>query len=89
MPEVHHIGEGQGSFLATITLRRRADGVITATLQDMPDHEIDNEPTITARFIKAAAWAQEGALDLMRQAIRFCENTRASNDCGQPPIREG
>lgn len=84
MPEVHHIGQGHGSFLATITLRRRADGVITATLEDMPDQEIDNEPTITARFIKIAAWAQEGALDLMRQAIRFCEETRAANDAEQP-----
>jgi hypothetical protein len=79
---VHHIGEGQGSLLATITLRRRADGRIIATLEDMPIHEIENESTISARFTKAAMWAFDGVIDLMRQAVIFDDESRAANEGG-------
>lgn len=77
---VRYIGEGDGSFLATVELRRRADGRVIAVLRDMPVHEIDNEATITARFVKAAAWMQDGMIDLMRQAVRFDDEARAANE---------
>ena len=75
---------GQGSYLCTVSFYRRADGEITATLDVMPTHVIDGEETITARFFKAASWCFTGALDLMRQGLRFDEETRAALEHGEP-----
>jgi hypothetical protein len=79
--EVKQIGSATGSFLMRVDFYRLPRGEISAVLQGMPAYVIESEPTISARFTKAAMWAVEGALSLMRQAVRFDEETReAQND---------
>jgi hypothetical protein len=73
---VVQIGEAQGSFLLRVDLYRKPDGEIHAVLQDMPDHVIESETDICSRMLKAAGWAIEGGLSLMRQGIRFDEEIR-------------
>lgn len=74
----------KGSFLCSVDLYRAPDGAIRATLREMPAHVIEAEPTITARFFAAAQWCISGSLDLMRQGVRFEEETRdpANDDTG-------
>lgn len=72
------LNSAQGSFLCGLSLFRLPDGSIRAILDDMPAHVIEAEATITRRFFKAAEWSVEGALDLMRQGLRFDEETRSS-----------
>lgn len=67
-----------GSFLARVDFYREPDGTIRASLAQMPDHVIEGEETITARFFKLGDWCLRGGLDFMRQGVRFCEDHRAS-----------
>ena len=81
MSEVTPIGAGDGSYLGSGAFYRRADGSIKAAVEQMPVHVIEGEQTITARFFLVAQWCLAGVLDLMRQGVRFDEETReAAND---------
>lgn len=80
MSEVTPISSANGSFLCTLSLFRMPDGSIRTVVDDMPNHVIEAEPTITARFFRVADWSFQGALDLMRQGVRFCEEHRAENE---------
>lgn len=68
---------GQGSYLCSLSLYRMSDGSIRVALEDMPSHVIEADATIAARFFRAAEWCLEGVLDLMRQGVRFDEETRS------------
>lgn len=74
------LGSGNGSHLMTIAYYRLADGSINAVLEEMPVHVIERHPTISMRFAMAAQWSVEGALSLMRQCVRFDDETRAANE---------
>lgn len=74
------LNAARGSYLCTVSYFRRADGSIAAALDAVPVHVIEAEPTISARFFKAAQWSLAGMLDLMRQGVRFDDETRAAND---------
>lgn len=79
---IEPIQAGEGSYLCSISLYRRPDGSIRAALHDMPAHVVEAEPTITARFFRAAGWCLDGMLDLMRQGVRFDEEHRESVNDG-------
>lgn len=83
--QVTELRSAGGSYLCTVAYYRMPDGTIRASLQDMPAHVIEAEPTITARFFAAAQWSLSGMLDLMRQGVRFDEEHRTSvNDDPSP-----
>ena len=67
-----------GSYLGAVHFFRRVDGSIHANLVDMPAHVIDGKATLCDRFFMVAHWCLEGVTDLMRQGLRFDEDTRAS-----------
>lgn len=67
-----------GSFLCTVSFYRKPDGEIAAVLEEMPDHVIETKQTITERFFAAASWCANGSLDLMRQGVKFDEETRST-----------
>jgi hypothetical protein len=71
---------GIGSYLGQINFFRRPDGSIHANLIDMPPHVIESEATICDRFFLASKWCLDGTLDLMRQGLRFDEETRQSKE---------
>jgi hypothetical protein len=66
----------------TVDYYRLPNGSINAVLHDMPKSVIESEATISARFTKAAIWTVEGALSLMRQAVRFDDESRAAQNEG-------
>ena len=84
MAEIVTIGAGRGSYLATIEFYRLPSGEISAVLRDMAHDQIEQEPSVSARFTKLASWCLHGVLDLMRQGLRFDEEHRATiaNDRG-------
>jgi hypothetical protein len=71
MGEVVSLAAAEGSLLVTVSMWRMPDGSVRAVIDDMPTHVIEVEPTISARFVKAAVWTCEGACDLLRQGSRF------------------
>lgn len=85
MGEVKIIGAGTGSHLMTVDFYRLPNGEINAVLSHMPVPVIEAEATISDRFTKAAMWAIEGGLSLMRQAVRFDEETREAQNDGMKP----
>lgn len=80
MGDVLKMSPPEGSYLATITVFRMPDGSTRAVLEDMASDQIEVVPTITERFFKVASWCMSAAPDLMRQGLRFDEETRALND---------
>jgi hypothetical protein len=80
MADVVQIGSAQGSYLMTVAYYRLPNGEINAVIEDMPASVIESEATISARFTRAAIWTLDGMLSLMRQGVRFDEETRASQN---------
>lgn len=74
------IRPSEGSYLANVSFYRMPDGDVRAVLEDMASHQIEQLPSITERFFKVSGWAIKGAMDLLRQGLRFDEETRALND---------
>lgn len=73
MSDLFHLQQPLGSYLGRVDFYRRPDGTVAARIIDMPDHVIEAEETIAARFGKAANWLREGSVDLLRQGVQFEE----------------
>ena len=77
---VVQLGETIGTIICSVNFFRRPDGSIHANLIHMPEYVIENKASICDRFFLAAQCCVDGTLDLMRQGLRFDEETRAMKE---------
>lgn len=85
MPDnVTSLRTGRGSLLASIDLYRMPDGTIRSELRHMATDQIESKDTIPGRLFTVSTWMLDGAIDIMRQALPFDEEHRASIEDADP-----